>query len=293
MNDLFGVLEQYGLSNTRFEPLGNTENTNRLVTTSGGQRFLLRQHRAASRSLAMLESEMLLLNYLHRHNLEVQRPVPLPAGNFILMLESKRFSLLSWIEGEVIENINTTQARAVGVLMARFHGIARDFMPPAGFERLQYDSQYLENILLELRAIDWLQTDMALFEQSMARAKQAFAESNVPRSLIHADLHPGNMVWDSEGVAMIDFDRCGFGPVSYDIATTFGYLEEHERSAFLAGYETVRSLPEGFPEKRKLFTIAEWLINLAFLAARAEDREYVDTIMLPGLREQLPKMLES
>lgn len=92
---------------------------------------------------------------------------------------------------------------------------------------------------------------------------------------------------------MIDFDRSGFGPVSYDIATTFGYLEETERNAFLAGYETVLPLPEGFTQKRKLFTIAEWLTNLAFLAARTEDRKYVDTIMLPGLREQLPKMLES
>jgi Ser/Thr protein kinase RdoA (MazF antagonist) len=293
MNDLFGVLEQYGLSNTRFEPLGNTENTNRLVTTSGGQRFLLRQHRAASRSLAMLESEMLLLNYLHQSGLEVQCPVPLPAGNFIFSNAAGRFSLLSWIDGEVLETINQTQAKAVGVTMARFHNVARDFKPSAEFERPQYDAPHLEDILNELRAIDWLQPDMVLFEQSMARAKTAFEEPNIPWGLIHADLHLGNMVWQGLTVAMIDFDRCGFGPVSFDIATTFGYLEDEQRSAFLQGYETLLPLPTGFAEKRKLFTIAEWLINLVFLAARAEDREYVDTIMLPGLREQLPKMLES
>jgi Ser/Thr protein kinase RdoA (MazF antagonist) len=219
--------------------------------------------------------------------------VPLVAGNFIFSSELGRFSLLTWIDGEVLEGINQTQAEAVGVLMARFHKVARDFMPSSGFERLAYDSQYLENTLNELRAIDWLQADMVLFEQSMARAQQAFQEPNIPKSLIHADLHPGNMVWQDAKGFMIDFDRSGFGPVSYDIATTFGYLEEAERTAFLAGYETVLSLPAGFIQKRKLFTIAEWLTNLAFLATRAEDRDYVDTIMLPGLREQLPKMLES
>ncbi len=292
MVDLSGILEQYGISASSFVPLGNTENTNVLVTTASNQRYLLRQHRAESRSLAMLESEMLLLNYLHQSGLEVQHPVSLPAGNYILTLESQRFSLLSWIDGEVLETINEIQAEAVGVLLARFHSVARGFKPPAGFERLQYDSQYLENTLLELREIDWLQPDMPLFEKSMASAKQAFNEPNIPWDLIHADLHPGNMVWQGAKVAMIDFERSGFGPVSYDIATTFGYLEHHPRVAFLAGYETVLPLPEGFLEKRKFFTIAEWLTNLAFLAARAEDREYVDTIMLPGLREQVPKMLE-
>ncbi len=293
MNDLLAVLEQYGLKAVRFEFLGDTENTNQLVTTSSSERYLLRQHRAASRSLAMLESEMIWLNHLHQSGLEVQRPVSLLAENFICSSDLERFSLLSWIDGEVLESINQTQAEAVGVLMARFHSVARDFTPPAGFERLLYDSQYLEDTLSELRAIDWLQPDMALFEQSMARAKQAFDEPNIPWCLIHADLHPGNMVWQGVKVAMIDFDRCGFGPVSYDIATTFGYLETETRDAFLRGYEMVLPLPEGFPEKRKLFTIAEWLTNLAFLAARAEDREYVVTIMLPGLREQLPKILES
>ncbi len=292
MNDLFGVLEQFGLSDVQLQALGNTENSNHKVTTATGEHYVLRQHRSAH-SLAALESEMLLLNYLHQHKLEVQRPVNLAAGNFIFSSELGRFSLLSWIEGEVLESINKIQAESVGVLLARFHRVARDFMPSTGFERLRYDHQYLEQTLNQLRAIDWLQSDMALFEQSMARAQQVFEESNIPSSLIHADLHPGNMVWRGEKVAMIDFDRCGFGPVAYDIATTFGYLEANERNAFLVGYKTVLPLPEGFAQKRKLFTIAEWLTNLVFLAARIQDREYVDTIMLPGLREQLPKMLES
>jgi Ser/Thr protein kinase RdoA (MazF antagonist) len=293
MVEVSDVLHKFGVSSSHILPLGNTENTNYLVTTPSNERYLLRQHRATSRGLVMLESEMLLLNYLHQSGLEVQRPVPLPAKNFIFSSELGRFSLLSWIDGEVLEGINETQAEAVGILMARFHKVARDFTPATGFERLAYDSRYLENTLNQLRAMDWLQPDMPLFEQSMSRAQQAFEEPNIPQSLIHADLHPGNMVWQGAKPFLIDFDRSGFGPVSYDIASTFGYLEETERNAFLAGYKTVLSLPAGFTQKRKLFTIAEWLTNLAFLAARAEDRDYVDTIMLPGLREQLPKMLES
>jgi Ser/Thr protein kinase RdoA (MazF antagonist) len=292
MNDLFGILEQFGVSGISCEPLGDTENFNHKVITAAGEQYLLRQHRSESRNLAMLESEMIWLNYLHQHDLEVQRPVPLRAGNFICSNQLGRFSLLSWIEGEVLESINETQAEAVGVLMARLHLVARDFKPPTGFERLRYDTAYLEAQMLELRAIDFLHDDLPLLEQAMSRAKLAFEEANIPWGLIHADLHPGNMIWQGAKVAAIDFDRCGFGPVSFDIATTFGYLEDESRTAFLQGYETVLPLPQGFVQKRGMFTIAEWLTNLTFLATRVQDREYVDTIMLPGLREQLPKMLE-
>jgi Ser/Thr protein kinase RdoA (MazF antagonist) len=232
------------------------------------------------------------LNYLHNQDLEVQRPVLLPTGNFIFSSHFGRFSLLSWIEGEVLESINQTQAEAVGILMARLHLVARGFKLPTGFERLRYDAAFLETQMLELREINFLHDDVDLFERAMARAKMAFEEPGIPLSLIHADLHPGNMIWQGAKVAVIDFDRSGFGPVSFDIATTFGYLETEARAAFLQGYEAVLPLPQGFIQKRPMFTIAEWLTNLAFLAARAQDREYVDTIMLPGFREQLPKLLE-
>jgi Ser/Thr protein kinase RdoA (MazF antagonist) len=130
MNDLVGILEQFGVHDASFKSLGDTENTNFLVTATTGERYVLRQHRSESHSIAALESEMLWLNYLHSHGLEAQRPISLPAGNFIVVNELGRFSLLSWIEGEVLENINAAQAEAVGVLMARLHIAARDFTPP-------------------------------------------------------------------------------------------------------------------------------------------------------------------
>ena len=291
MNDLQSILEQFGVQGATLEPLGDTQNTNHVVTTITGERYLLRQHQSDN-SLAALESEMIWLNHLHYHGLEVQRPVSLTTGNFIFVTDTRRFSLLIWIDGEVVETLGELQAEALGALMAGLHIIAQEFKPPPNFERLRYDRQYLEQQLNALRGLEWLQDDLPLFERAMTRAKAGFEDAANIWSLIHADLHPGNVIVQGSKVAVIDFDRCGFGPIAFDIVTALGYLEGESRTTFLRGYSAVLPLPENFEEQRGAFTIAEWLTNLAFLAPRPQDREFVDTVMLPGLRQELPKLLE-
>jgi Ser/Thr protein kinase RdoA (MazF antagonist) len=291
MIELQPILEQFGLRAATLEPLGHSQNTNHVVTATTGERYLLRQHRTDSYSLSELESEMIWLNHLHSHKLEVQRPVPLKAGNYILNHSTGRYSLLTWLEGVVLDELSETQAENLGALTAQLHVIAKQFVPPDGFERLRYDAAYLEGNLNILRGVGRLHDDLPLLEQAMTRAQQAFDE-DTERVLIHADLHSDNVIVQASKIAVIDFDRCGFGPIIFDVVTALGYLEQPSRTAFLRGYGAVLALPERFEERRGAFTVAEWLTNLAFLAPRPEEREYVDTIMLPGLREQLPKLLE-
>jgi Ser/Thr protein kinase RdoA (MazF antagonist) len=292
MSDVRRVLEEFGLLGASAELLRDTQNHNHLVTTATGQRFLLRQHRVEHLGIGALESEMLWLTFLHERGLEVQRPVRLPSGTYIFQDDDRRFSLLTWLEGEVLEEIDETQARVLGELMAKLHEAAAGFVPPTGFERPRYDRQHLELTLARLRVIAWLSDDLPLFENAVARAKPSFEEDSVGSwGLVHADLHPGNLVWRGSEVAAIDFDGCGFGPLGFDIATALGYLETEPRVAFLEGYTSVRTLPEGFEAHRGMYTVAEWLTNLAFLAPRPHEREYVETVMLPGLREHLPKLI--
>jgi Ser/Thr protein kinase RdoA (MazF antagonist) len=290
MCDLAAILEQFGVVDASYESLADSENANHRVTTATGERYLLRQHRSDGRSLTALESELIWLTHLHERGLEVQRPAPLRSGAFVLLDDSRRFSLLTWIEGEVMETIDEVQAARVGALMARLHLIADDFNPPPSFERPHYDAQFLTETLATLRGIAWLEGDWALLERAVLKAQPAF---ELPQqTVIHADLHPGNLIWRGDEVMAIDFDRCGLGPLGFDMMSALGYLEADACDAFLHGYQQVRALPAGFEAQRHLYTIAEWLTNLAFLAPRPQEREFVDTVMLPGLRQQLPALLE-
>ncbi|NJK43451.1 MAG: phosphotransferase [Pleurocapsa sp. SU_196_0] len=248
MNSPVRVLENFGVSNATLRPLENTQNTNHAVTTAAGERYLLRQHRAEALSTQMLESELIWLAYLRAAKLEGQRPVALPSGNFVLEDETGRFSLLTWLEGEVLETIDAARAMVAGAFMARLHEASAAFEPPVGFTRPRYDPRSLEVTLEELRNLAWLRDDLPLFERSMARASAAFIEGATPWGLIHADLHSGNMIWQGSGLAVIDFDRCGFGPLGFDISTALGYLEDEARAAFLDGYKSV--LPSRMVSRR-------------------------------------------
>jgi Ser/Thr protein kinase RdoA (MazF antagonist) len=285
------ILERYGVHNATLEALGDTQNVNHRVLAQDGTHFLLRCHRVATHSTAMLESELIWLEYLSAAKFDVQRPQRTLEGQLILELGGERYSLLSWLEGDTLELLNAVQAEQAGALMARLHTAALIFTPPPGFTRPRYDAAHLERTLETLRTLPWLESDIPLFERAATHASSAFADSS-GWALVHADLHAGNVLWDGTRIKVIDFDACGFAPLGFDIATALGYLEDDERDTFLRGYESIRPLPEHFALERRRFTIAEWLTNLAFLAPRAVDRDYVENLMLPGLREQLPRMLE-
>ena len=67
------------------------------------------------------------------------------------------------------------------------------------------------------------------------------------RGLIHADLRPSNIMVCDEGLAVIDFDDCGFGWYGYDFAAALTFMEHVPFAAemaheWLAGYAEVRPL---------------------------------------------------
>ena len=75
---------------------------------------------------------------------------------------------------------------------------------------------------------------------------QELGESRDVFGFIHADLHQWNYLFHGEEVRAIDFDDCGWGYFTYDMAVTlvsggsgtFPALQD----AFLTGYQRVRPL---------------------------------------------------
>ena len=68
-------------------------------------------------------------------------------------------------------------------------------------------------------------------------------------SLIHADLHPRNVLIDGAHAAVIDFDDAGFGWHQYDLAVAvIGYQDHPDfvsfRDACIAGYRSVRVISD-------------------------------------------------
>ena len=94
-------------------------------------------------------------------------------------------------------------------------------------------------------------------------------------SVIHADMHPGNIVVDGDRLTVIDFDDAGFGWHQYDIATALTHWQtkpnaaEIER-AFLAGYRANRPVPDEALSLVPQFRLIRWMATIGWFHQRPE-----------------------
>ena len=106
-------------------------------------------------------------------------------------------------------------------------------------------------------------------------ALRRLGQSPANFSLIHADLHPGNVLVDGRQLTVIDFDDCGFGWHLYDIAVA---LKAHQtaprfpqiQAAFLAGYRRHRDLTEQAEALIPMFLLIRALAEIGWLHQRPE-----------------------
>lgn len=94
-------------------------------------------------------------------------------------------------------------------------------------------------------------------------------------SLIHGDLHAGNILKTRNGLHVIDFDDSGFGWHQYELAVAiFAYQSkphfETIRDALVAGYRSQRPLSDEALELLPIFLLMRSLALLGWIDARPE-----------------------
>jgi Ser/Thr protein kinase RdoA (MazF antagonist) len=117
-----------------------------------------------------------------------------------------------------------------------------------------------------------LATRRRLAEQlrALSRDREAFG-------VIHADLHPGNILIDGERLAVIDFDDAAWGWYAYDIAVVLvNYQDGPDLAAFerayLDGYRGVRPVAPELLAHVPMFRLVRGLAQIGWYHQRPEIR---------------------
>lgn len=151
------------------------------------------------------------------------------------MPEARQVDLFEWIEGSQLGTATADLAdekqfariyRTAGELAALLHNHAAAWPLPAGFERHAWGAQGLMGEA-PIWGRFWELEDLSPDERGLVRrARHEVRRALLPHpriasnySLIHADLHPENMLVQGERVRVIDFDDAGFGWHLYELAT--------------------------------------------------------------------------
>jgi Ser/Thr protein kinase RdoA (MazF antagonist) len=177
--------------------------------------------------------------------------------------EQRWAGMAHWVHGELLAEVvareTDTDAIArhfgdLGAIMAAMHDQATGWTPPPGFQRHALDADGLlgpkpfwgpfwEHPLLSSAERHLLLATRDTLHEALTR----YGKPSRTFSLIHADLHPRNVLIDGTRAAVIDFDDAGFGWHQYDLAVALVSYQRHPafaafRDACIAGYRSVRAL---------------------------------------------------
>lgn len=256
------------------------QNSNWLIETQGrdgnGARFILTMYEART-EVRDLPYFLALLDHLSASGCPVPATIHDRAGVALRHVGDKPVALIEFLSGVSVSEPTPSQARAVGSALARMHLAASDFamsrtngLGPTGWRNL-LDACGHDG----LAAIDPTLAD--LVERELPAVLAAWPDA-LPRSVIHADLFPDNVLMlDDRVTGMIDFYFSCTDITAYDVAVTHAawcfdatgtHFNAAVSTALLEGYESVRPLSAA--ERAALPLLARGAA-LRFLSTRAYD----------------------
>ncbi|WP_028046754.1 phosphotransferase enzyme family protein [Cellulomonas sp. URHE0023] len=160
-----------------------------------------------------------------------------------------------FLAGSILEDVAdpVPHYRTIGRTTALLHEHADRWTPPAGFVRHAWE--LADMVGPSARWGRWEDAPVSRSERVLLRLAQSAAlnvlvaapRGTGNRGLIHADLRPSNIMVCDDGLAVIDFDDCGYGWYAYDFAAALTFMEHvpfapEMAQEWLAGYSEVRPL---------------------------------------------------
>lgn len=259
-------------------------NSNWLIETTGsagaGARFILTMYERRI-DLADLPFFLDLLDHLSAKGAPVPRTIHDREGNSHRFFGEKAVALIEFLPGVSIDHPNADQARSVGGALAQLHLASADF---TGARANDLRPQDWATILAQagsgaISSIDEGLT--AIIETALPRLLAEWPE-DLPRSIIHADLFPDNVLMLGNRVnGLIDFYFACHDITAYDLAVTHVAwcfekggirFDAGVSEALLRGYEAIRPLSQN--ERAALPLLAQGAA-MRFVATRVQD--WLDT----------------
>ena len=292
------ALESFPIDASELTLVSLSENvTFRVVDRRDGAAYVLRLHRPGYHTLRELESEHDWMRALADTGIDVPMAVSARDGRGYVPVKipatgEQRFAgMAGWTEGRLLSHVlaETDDDRVVedyfaqlGAITAAMHIQASAWQPPPGFERHALDSDGLMGPaphwgpFWEHRSLTAAERGLLLDVRDRMHEKLSrLSRDPSVYSLIHADMHPGNILIAGDRLTVIDFDDAGFGWHAYDIAVVLTYWQSRPNAAeieraFLDGYRAKRPVPDEALASIQMFRLIRWMASIGWFHQRPE-----------------------
>lgn len=215
--ELPAAIQAFGLGKPlKIAPLGGTATRKWDVTTDQG-RFVVRVRAAEFADEDATRFDHEVLRRLARAGFPVPMPLVNTDGSTWLAQDGHVLEVLSWIDGDPFSEGDQAAVRSLGHLLARFHRVFSQDLPLGKNGRPREDHpDLMRPYLAGLRPLATSEqekrqlTEIDRLLDEIATRLDAGFYAALPHSVIHGDVHPGNIRFrQSEVAAFYDFDYLG------------------------------------------------------------------------------------
>lgn len=176
------------------------------------------------------------VEWLYRNNLNVPKFIKTKDNKRFVEFNDILFILTPWIEGDRCDFDNLNHLFLSISELAKIHSKCKEFIPILGSaKRINFDDIYIsilkhfeqiiKNSVLASRSDDkFSKIFTKYYEVNLSTAEKALKVSSsidferLSKSLCHGDYVNKNIVISSSKVWPIDFDKCKYGYLSYDLS---------------------------------------------------------------------------
>lgn len=204
---------------------------------------------------AQLLEEHAFIQRLYDAEIPVVPPIPLAGAGGKTLAQSSDgiyFTVFPKVKGRLMDELDDSQVRQVGRLLARLHRIGESpSFGPSTRNRLDIETFATKPLQFLLQS-GFLDAQMSSRYESIVKK---VCEKITPLFLqggaqgvkfhrVHGDCHPGNLLWTSEGSPFfVDFDDMVIAPAVQDLWMVIRGRDEHalqQREELITGYEIFR-----------------------------------------------------
>lgn len=271
-----------------------SENATYLVEAPGGYKSILRIHRENYHSHRAIECELTWLEALDAEKVVTtpgyyigKNGDPIQTGRVDGLADPRFMVLFHFVEGDAPDESGdmTDGYEELGAIAARCHDHVLRWRKPDDFERLVWDVDAVFGA-----APTWgnwrdapevgvtVKPTLERVEATIRARLGAFGKAPDRFNLIHADMRLANLLIDTNGTRLIDFDDCGWGWFLYDFAAAVSFIEDDPRipdlkTAWVRGYRSVRAMSAEEEAEIDTFVMLRRMALLAWIGSHIEAPE--------------------
>ncbi len=288
------ALKMYPIDLIQLKFISHGENTTFKIISKKGN-FLLRIHRKNYHSKNAILEELEWVAQLSESTDLIQKPIPSINGSLIEeisignALDSRFCSVLTWVDGKMrYRSLSPNAMFNAGQLIGNLH---KNRLDQKVKHRNYWDTEGLLGSNAKFGSLYHLKSEITKVEYEVLEACRMMTLNKIEdynrknphkSSMIHADLHFGNIVWQKNEPVPIDFDDCGFGLHMYDLAIILKSADYLFKStpkkdkkafveAFLKGYSSIQDFSKEDMDSLPYFKLTRELVMIGWAYDRRDN----------------------